>query len=97
MPIDFNLIPLFSSLSRLDQSRLIPHFTVLEFAEGEAIVRQGDLGDCLYLIVSGEVRVVRHSTDGSSVDVAVLKQGECFGEMALLTGETRTADVISLE
>jgi anion transporter len=97
MPTDIHLIPLFSSLSRVELSRLIPHFTVLEFYDGEVIVQQGEHGDCLYLIASGSVRVVRHASDGTTVDVAVLKQNECFGELALLTGETRTADVIALD
>lgn len=97
MPHDILRIPLFSSLNRLELSRLIPHFTMLEFGRDEVIVRQGDQGDCLYLVMSGAVRVVRHGSDDTAVDVAILKQGECFGELALLTGEARTADVIAVD
>jgi len=97
MQINFNAIPLFASLNRLERARLIPHFSLLDFSSGEVIVHQGDQGDCLYLIASGSVRVARHTTDGTAVDVAVLKQGECFGELALLTGETRTADVVAID
>lgn len=97
MPHDILRIPLFNSLTRLELSRLIPHFSLLEFSSGEVIVHQGDQGDCLYLIASGSVRVARHTADGTAVDVAILKQGECFGELALLTGETRTADVVAVD
>lgn len=93
MPINFDNIPLFRSLSRLDRSRLIPHFSILKFDVGEMIVQQGEQGDCLFIIATGAVRVVRNLADGTTAEVATLRQGECFGEVALLTGETRTADV----
>ena len=96
MMVDFDRIPLFSSLSRLDRSRLLPNFSLLEFDEGETIVQQGGAGNCLFIIVSGRVRIARHQQDGSYVDVTTLKQGECFGEVSLLTGEPRTADVIAV-
>jgi branched-chain amino acid transport system substrate-binding protein len=93
MTINYNDIPLFNSLSRLDRSRLLPNFAILPFNDGDAIVLQGEMSDSLYLIASGAVRVIRRQQDGSSIDVAILKRGECFGELALLTGEPRTADV----
>ncbi len=96
MMVDFDRIPLFSSLSRLDRSRLLPHFSLLEFDEGETIVQQGGAGNCLFILVSGTVRVVRRQQDGSHVEVTTLKQGECFGEVSLLTGVPRTADVIAV-
>lgn len=97
MPVDVRFIPLLSTLSRVELSRLIPHFTILEFSKEETILQQGEQGDCLYLVAKGSVKVVRHAEDGSSTDVELLKQGECFGELALLTGENRTADVIALD
>ncbi len=96
MTINFNYIPLFSSLSRLERSRLLPHFTMLQFGEGETIVQQGEMSDTLYVIVNGAVRVTRRQLDGSCIDVATLSQGECFGEVALLTGEPRSADVLAI-
>ena len=96
MTVNYNDIPLFSSLSRLDRSRLLPHFTVLPFDVGETIVQQGEQGDSLFVIATGAVRVTYHQQDGSRVDVATLKRGECFGEVALLTGEPRSADVVAV-
>lgn len=95
MQINFDAIPLFASLSRLDRARLIPNCAVIAFDEGQAIVRQGEKGDSLFIIIGGAARVVRRQTDGSDVVVAHLRQGECFGEVALLTGEQRTADVLA--
>jgi small-conductance mechanosensitive channel/CRP-like cAMP-binding protein len=62
------------------------------FSPGEVIVRQGDQGDELYIVLRGEVSVV---LDGPTtpVEVSRLGAGEFFGEMALVTGEARTATV----
>ena len=95
MQINFDAIPLFASLSRLDRARLIPNCAVIAFDEGDAIVKQGEKGDSLFVLISGSARVVRRQPDGSEVAVALLRQGECFGEVALLTGEQRTADVLA--
>jgi CRP-like cAMP-binding protein len=62
------------------------------FVEGEVIIRQGDVGDCFYMISSGEVSVqVNH------IQVAVLESGSFFGEMSLLSNEKRSATIIALK
>lgn len=66
------------------------------FAAGEIVVRQGDLGDKLYIVKAGEVEVLKTREGGVEERVATLKAGEYFGEMALLTGAQRTATVRSL-
>jgi len=63
------------------------------FSAGEAIVHQGELADALYIIVDGQVRVVREDRPDHEVEVGTLGPGQFFGEMALLTGATRTATV----
>jgi len=64
--------------------------------QGDVIVEQGDAGDSLFLIVEGVVGVYVRADDGKSKEVARLGAGNFFGEMALLTGEDRTATVIAL-
>ncbi|MGO9136459.1 MAG: cyclic nucleotide-binding domain-containing protein [Syntrophales bacterium] len=61
------------------------------------IFRQGDPGDKFYIIHSGKVRVFRKDADGLETDLSVLGAGESFGEMALLTGEVRSANVEAVE
>lgn len=62
------------------------------YEDGDVIIRQGDPGDCMYVIQSGSVEVVLE--DGShSVPVAVLAEGDFFGEMALFEREVRSATV----
>jgi rhodanese-related sulfurtransferase len=61
------------------------------------IFRQGDPGNTFYIIHSGKVRVFREDSDGLETDLAVLGVGDSFGEMALLTGEARAANVEAVE
>ena len=69
----------------------------LTVAPRSMIFRQGDPGDCFYIITSGKVRVFRKDKDGLETQLSVLNAGESFGEMALLTGEARSANVETLE
>ncbi|MBP2688545.1 MAG: hypothetical protein H6Q83_732 [Deltaproteobacteria bacterium] len=62
------------------------------YKSGETIVRQGDVGECMYFIQSGKVEVIRES-DGKDVKLAELGQGEFFGEMALFEKGVRSATV----
>ena len=62
------------------------------FADGNEIVRQGDEGNCMFVIQAGEVDVVRDD-GGGEVHLAVLAQGDVFGEMALFDREARSATV----
>ena len=64
------------------------------FEPGEIILRQGEIGDKLYIIRTGEVEIFREPP-GAAGPIAVLQAGEYFGEMALLTGEPRQASVRS--
>jgi NADH dehydrogenase len=66
------------------------------FEPGQEVFHQGDLGDRIYIILSGRVVVVRHAGD-SERRLAELGPGESFGEMALLNETTRTATVRCLE
>jgi CRP/FNR family transcriptional regulator len=65
------------------------------YESGEVIVRQGDVGDCMYVIQAGEVEVLSE-TDGGDVRLAVLGAGDLFGEMAIFDREVRSATVRAL-
>ncbi len=89
-------LPLFEGLSD-DQIRSVSSTSaLLRFTAGETLVRQGDTGDSMYVIKSGSVRVmVSAGASGDRKLVAKLGAGQFFGEMSLLTGEPRSASVIS--
>jgi CRP-like cAMP-binding protein len=62
------------------------------YGDGDVIVRQGEVGDCMYVVQSGRVEVVQ-STDAGEQHLAVLEMGDFFGEMALFEKELRSATV----
>ncbi len=68
----------------------------LHFEKDEDIFREGDIGDFLYIIVSGKVSVLKNK-DGKPEEIATLGSGEYFGEMALLNQNTRSATIRCLE
>lgn len=67
------------------------------FFPGEQVVQQGDSGNSLFIIAEGVVSVrVKFDNKTAEVEVARMGAGNFFGEMALLTGELRTASIYSL-
>lgn len=62
------------------------------YRPGEVIVRQGDVGDCMYVVQSGKVEVVLEK-EGKEIRLAELGEGEFFGEMALFEKDVRSATV----
>lgn len=88
-------LPLFRELERDTLGRLAASVRSARYDDREVLVREGDLGDSLFVLDSGAVRVSK-TGDGlgsSSVELARLGAGQFFGEMSLLTGEPRSATV----
>jgi CRP/FNR family cyclic AMP-dependent transcriptional regulator len=65
------------------------------YRDGDAIVRQGEDGQCMYVVQSGKVRVVREDS-GAEFELAVMGEGDFFGEMALFERQRRSATVHAL-
>jgi CRP/FNR family transcriptional regulator len=66
-----------------------------DYRSGEVIFRQGEIGDSMYVIQSGQVEVIQ-TKEGKEVRLAVLGEKDIFGEMALFQKETRSATVRAL-
>ncbi len=66
-----------------------------EFKFGQHIFKEGDKGNSLYIISKGEVRISRDVPGSGEEALAVLKQGACFGEMAVLDRSERSTDAIA--
>jgi CRP-like cAMP-binding protein len=86
--------PLFQGLTDEQLDALLPRGQVVHFGKGEKLIRQGEKGDSMFILVDGEARVVVER-NGSAKEVARLASGDCFGEMSLLTGEQRSATVVA--
>lgn len=66
-----------------------------KYKGGDIIVRQGDIGECMYVIQEGEVEIVQVQ-NGNIFRLAVLGRGDFFGEMSLFEKEVRSATVRAL-
>ncbi|HZG87909.1 Npt1/Npt2 family nucleotide transporter [Paenibacillus sp.] len=85
-------IDLFSHLAEEDLMQLAQLVDEVELEAGESICRTGDYGDTLYGIIEGSVKVHRED-----MTFAVLGEGDCFGEMAILDSGPRSADCSAIE
>ncbi len=87
-------IDLFRPLSDDELRTVASRLRPLHYAAGEKIIEEGSAGDSFFLVDRGEVRVLRR-LGGTPREIAQLGEGECFGEMAMLTGQRRTATVVA--
>jgi len=67
------------------------------FEKSDIIFNEGEKGDTLHIIKKGTVKITKYTKDGKTKTLAILKEGDGFGEMALLTKEVRSATVEALE
>jgi len=65
------------------------------YGDGELIIRQGEVGDCMFAILEGRVEIVQE-TRGGDVRVAIMDKGDIFGEIAIFENEVRSATVRAL-
>lgn len=89
-------VDIFAPLSTEETGMLAQAATSHVFAPGEMVIRAGDPGSSMFVVHNGRVSV-QISENGRARTVATLTDGAFFGEMALFTGEPRTANVIAIE
>jgi small-conductance mechanosensitive channel len=89
-------VDVFSPLSTEELRQLAAATVGHVFAPGETLIRAGDEGSSMFVVHNGRVQV-QVAESGKARPVAVLTEGNFFGEMALFTGEPRTASVVALE
>ncbi len=90
-------VSLFKNLSPQLLKGLGKSCTERRYRAGEVIVHQGNPGVGLFIIVSGKVRIEKTTEEGEKLRLATHGPGEVIGEMAVLDGAARTADVIAEE
>jgi len=84
---------LFQAFSAKDREEIRGLFTEETAGEGDLIIQEGAQGDSFYIIKRGEVEIFSSGPQGEAMSLGRLKEGDFFGEIALLTGEPRTAAV----
>ena len=89
-------VDIFAPLSAEETAMLAHAATSHVFAPGETVIRAGDPGSSMFVVHNGRVSV-QVSENGRARTVATLSEGAFFGEMALFTGEPRTANIVAIE
>jgi len=87
--------PLFGTLPRAVLERFSAHFTKRRIQRGTTIFCKGDARTELIAVLSGSVRISTPAADGREAVLNLIREGEIFGEVALLDGQPRSADAVA--
>jgi len=90
-------IPLFSEL-RDDELKEISNLAVTQvYKKDNMILIEEEIGSTMFVILDGRVKISRISDDGREVILSILSEGDFFGEMSILDGQNRSANVVTLD
>jgi CRP-like cAMP-binding protein len=90
-------IPFFTPLQETEREELAEDATMHVFNPGEMIIREGDPGRSVYIVLDGRVKVFTRDDGGKELPLATLGVGQFFGEMSLVSGKPRSSSVVALE
>jgi len=90
-------IPLFSEMNDRDLDKIIHLASKQKYHKENLILIEEEIGSTMFIILSGRVKISRISDDGREVILSILSDGDFFGEMSLLDGHTRSANVTAIE
>jgi CRP-like cAMP-binding protein len=86
-------VPLFGELARKDVERIAAVAHQRSYNKEQVILIEEEIGQTLFILMSGQVKVSRISEEGKEVILAVMGEGDFFGELSLLDGQSRSANV----
>ncbi len=89
------MVEIISGLNNAEKLALAPKLNKRSYRKGAKILSYKNSGSSLMFVVEGDISVSRISSSGKKVELARIHQGDFFGEIALLTGQPRAADVIA--
>ncbi|MEJ2492671.1 MAG: sigma 54-interacting transcriptional regulator, partial [Desulfuromonadales bacterium] len=93
---DLLTVEIFKDLPPENLTALIPHLTERKYSANVTVIYRGDPGYSMFMVINGQVAVTQKNDEGVEYTLATLEKGDIFGEMALMTGEPRSANVKTL-
>jgi len=90
-------VSIFSDVNINDLDNMLKICTTRKYPKGSMIILEEEYGDKLFIVRSGTVKITRVNDEGKEVILALLGSSEIFGEMAILDGESRSANVLAQE
>jgi CRP/FNR family cyclic AMP-dependent transcriptional regulator len=87
---------LLGKLSGDEIDTLLHYSRVERYPAGREIFSKGSLGQCMMAVLSGTVKMSSVSPEGKEIVFNIMNSGECFGEIALLDGDERSADAVAM-
>lgn len=88
---------LFANLDQEERNKIFAEMSLGEFTPGQLIFSRGDVGDSLYIVIEGRIRLSILTTEGRELSFTHATPGDTFGEIAMLDGKTRTADATAIK
>lgn len=95
MHVNIADIALFKGLSNVDLAKVLGRLERRTLRADETLFRAGDPGDGMYIVLSGRIALYIETNEGARRALTVLREGDMLGEMALLTGEPRSATAVA--
>jgi len=96
--VDFlSRVPLFASSNPAHLSEIAHRLTTRNYRRSEVIFHQDDPGSALHVIKKGQVKINTLSPEGEEAILAILTDGDFFGELSLLDGKPRSANAVAME
>lgn len=90
-------LPMFSGLSQEQLEELADVAVPRSYGAGEVVFREGDEGNSCYVVRSGSLKATKAHADGRTIALTELRPGDMFGELALFSGELRSATIEAVE
>ena len=90
-------VPIFTDLTDSDLTKIASNMVPRVYEKGQMILLEESMGETFFIITEGAVKVTRLSADGREVILAILGESDFFGEMSLLDGEGRSANIVANE
>ncbi len=90
-------VPLFAGLPNEQLRTLVSVVTHRSVPRASTIMAAGDPIDCLYIVITGRLKVMMGEADGKEVILSIIGPGEFFGEMGLIDDRPRSASVVTIE